>query len=94
MNARTKARIGSASALALINIFLRRWLATYWHRVGVSAFLAYQSRQFAKWCAGPESLIASIARGIFFPIAALVIYELLARGIYAIIRQEKVGDGT
>ena len=94
LNARAISRVLSAGLLVVANTWARQAVATYWHKAGVSEFLARQSRNFARWYAGPESFILSFLKVTLFTVSGLIAYELLALGIYFIIRKKRVADGA
>src|SRR3954463_4778017 len=96
MHPRTIAKLTSVVLLALAFTCVWEWEASRRHAGGKEAFLTAQSQRFDKFYANPRAMpIGSLLRAaVFASGSSIAAYEVLAFGIYKIIRLMRPSEDT
>lgn len=89
MNARTKARILAAVVFAVLLGLVARQFERNSGAMGKEAYVASQAARFDKFYAKLHPISHHLAVGALIAGVALGAYELLALGIYAVIKPRR-----
>jgi hypothetical protein len=94
VNARSRARVWSAIILGVVLGLDLHYRGASRHEMGKPAFLDSQDRYFDRMYAKPSSVVMGIVAGMVLAGTVFGGYELLALGIYSIIKRKSDNDGT
>ena len=86
MNTRTVARIFSAIVSGLIWYLAVMRISVADHARGKEGFLVYQGQRFDRLYANPHIMLREVFSAILFMILVIGVYEVVALGIYTVIR--------